>query len=216
LVPQVSGRDYCTVRKPARAEITEKKSRFIASVARTGSVLEAQEFIDRVSGEFRDASHNTYAYIVNEGGMLHQKHSDAGEPQGTAGLPIMEVLKNSGLVNSAAVVTRYFGGTLLGAGGLARAYGKSALAGVEKAGIIRMVYSAVAEITSDYHLSQKVLGHIASLGYIIVDTAYTHNVIIRTAVPLTEKEKFYSDIINITNARAVIEYISEKYVEMEV
>lgn len=122
-----------TVAEGVREQIIIKKSRFIASVAPINSPHEAVEFVRKVSGEFADATHNVYAWVTQRE-QVEQKFSDDGEPSGTAGRPVLEVIKKSGLTNVAVVVTRYFGGIMLGAGGLVRAYSESARVGLEAAG----------------------------------------------------------------------------------
>ncbi|HOQ06313.1 MAG TPA: YigZ family protein, partial [Clostridiales bacterium] len=129
-------KDYLTVSKEAVAEIEEKKSRFIATVRPVSSEQEAQDFINRLKARYWDATHNVYAYYICAGNVV-QKFSDDGEPSGTAGLPVLEAIKKTGVQDVAVVVTRYFGGTLLGASGLVRAYGRSAALGIDAAGIVR-------------------------------------------------------------------------------
>jgi len=115
---------YKTVSKEGTAEIVEKKSRFIASVKPVSTEEEALEFVSQVKAKYRDARHNVYAYVVTENNI--SRFTDDGEPSGTAGAPVLDVILKEGLTDVAIVVTRYFGGTLLGTGGLVRAYGKSA------------------------------------------------------------------------------------------
>lgn len=122
-----------TVAETVREQIIIKKSRFIASVAPINTPSDAIEFVRKVSGEFADATHNVYAWIA-EGEQVEQKFYDDGEPSGTAGRPVLEVIKKSGFTNVAVVVTRYFGGIMLGAGGLVRAYSESARVGLVAAG----------------------------------------------------------------------------------
>jgi len=131
----VMQRDYKTVYKYAQAEIEEKKSRFIASVKPVNSAAEAVDFINIFKTKYWDATHNVYAYHIG-GNNIVQRYSDDGEPSGTAGIPVLEIIKKMELEDLAIVVTRYFGGTQLGASGLIRAYGKSAAAGIEAAQII--------------------------------------------------------------------------------
>jgi uncharacterized YigZ family protein len=127
--------DYKTIAAPVRAEYIEKRSRFIASLTPIASEREAAGFIEKIKAECRDARHNTFAYLVKDGA---QRYSDDGEPQGTAGLPELEVLRRRGVVNTAIVITRYFGGILLGAPGLVRAYCRAATDALDAAEIIKM------------------------------------------------------------------------------
>ena len=125
---------FTTVRQAARAEFEEKRSVFIGHVMRTDTEEEAQAFIKQIKKEFQDATHNVSAYLMQ--GEIVARYSDDGEPQGTAGMPVLDVIRKSGVRNVCVVVTRYFGGTLLGAGGLVRAYSHAASLAIEAAGII--------------------------------------------------------------------------------
>ena len=121
---------YKILYKEGEAEISEKKSRFIAHIAPAQTEEEAQAFIEKIKKQYWDARHNCYAYIIGDKGQI-QRFSDDGEPQGTAGKPILDIIAATGLVNCLIIVTRYFGGVLLGTGGLIRAYQASAKAGLD-------------------------------------------------------------------------------------
>lgn len=162
--------DYKTVAEEATAEFTEKRSRFIAQVAPVKNEEEALAFLESVRAGHREARHNVYAYICRENNI--SRYSDDGEPSGTAGLPVMNVLTKQGLTDVCVVVTRYFGGILLGAGGLARAYGKSAADGVLAAGVCEMIHSAVYKITVEYPLLGKIQHVLGERGYQILDTDF--------------------------------------------
>ena len=130
---------YCTTQGRARAEIVEKKSRFIATVQHVETEEEALAFLDEIRSEHRMARHNVYAYVLREGGAGVQgrvRYSDDGEPQKTAGMPTLEAIQHAGLTDVAVVVTRYFGGILLGTGGLVRAYTQATQAGIAAADIV--------------------------------------------------------------------------------
>ncbi len=162
--------NYKTVTEEATAEFTEKRSRFIAQVAPVQNEAEALDFLESVRAKHREARHNVYAYICRENNI--SRYSDDGEPSGTAGLPVMNVLTKQGLTDVCVVVTRYFGGILHGAGGLARAYGKSAADGVLRAGVCEMIHSAVYTLTMEYPLLGKVQHVIGERGYQILDTDF--------------------------------------------
>lgn len=148
-------RSYVTLARPATAEIVVRKSRFIANVSPVSTEEEAVAFIEKIRGEHRDATHNVFAYTVGwNPGVVRQ--SDDGEPSGTSGRPTLEVLQREGLNNVACVVTRYFGGILLGAGGLVRAYSSAAHEAVKAAGRVRRQPGAELEITLDYTWLGKV------------------------------------------------------------
>ena len=133
---------YITVSRPGSGEIIISKSRFIGYAAPSDNEDNALAFLDRIRNEHKSARHHCYAYIIGENSGI-MRYSDDGEPGGTAGLPIMDVMKGRNIVNCCLVVVRYFGGILLGTGGLVRAYTQSALAALESAGVVRM------ELTSD-------------------------------------------------------------------
>jgi len=140
--------DYLTVRAYASDEFCERKSRFIGHIAPVRTEEEAQAFIAQIAKEHREASHNVFAYLLREGGL--SRCSDNGEPQGTAGVPVLEVLRREGLTDVCAVVTRYFGGILLGTGGLTRAYSHGAKLAVDAADILCMTPCVEAEVSCDY------------------------------------------------------------------
>lgn len=145
--------EYRTIADFATDEFVEKKSRFIGYIAPARSEEEAVAFINRIREMHREATHNVYAYILREGQT--RRYSDDGEPQGTAGIPVLDVLQKAGLVDVVAVVTRYFGGTLLGAGGLVRAYTAGARMAMEAGRIRTMSPCTVLELDIDYGLYGK-------------------------------------------------------------
>ena len=140
---------YKTIYKEAEAEIIEKKSKFIATVRPVKTEEEAQSFIEEMRKKYWDATHNVFAYQIGERNQI-QRFSDDGEPSGTAGLPVLDVLKGEDVKDVAIVVTRYFGGTLLGTGGLVRAYGKAAKEGLLEAGIIEKKLYRRFHVITDY------------------------------------------------------------------
>jgi uncharacterized YigZ family protein len=145
--------DYKTVKAPVRAEFIEKRSKFIASVSPCKTAEEATEFISRIKTEFYDARHNCFAYIIKDGA---ERFSDDGEPQGTAGMPILEVIRRRELKNVAVVVTRYFGGILLGAPGLVRAYNHTASIGLDSAKTVTMCLCDVLSLSVTYDFYARV------------------------------------------------------------
>ncbi len=208
-------KEYLTVRAEASAELEEKKSRFIATVKPVVSEEEAQSFVNGLKSRYWDAAHNVYAYYICGNNIL-QKFSDDGEPSGTAGLPVLEALKKLEVQDAAVVVTRYFGGTLLGAAGLVRAYGKSAALGIEAAGIVKRQLCIEAWIALDYSLLGKVQAIVASKGYRIKDTVYAQNVDLYLHVPVDEYEAFSALLTEATNARAFIQAGEKAYITVGV
>ena len=142
------------IRKPSREEIIEKKSRFIASVYPVFSKEEAEEKISEVKKELWEATHNVYAYILPDN---ISKYSDDGEPQGTAGLPVYNVLSKKDIYNVLVIVTRYFGGTLLGKGGLIRAYTDATIKGLEQADVYEVIAYSDIQITCEYNVKDRIL-----------------------------------------------------------
>lgn len=147
---------YLSVGKTTRNEIIIEKSRFICTICIVNGEEEARDFVLKIKDEFKDATHNCYAYISDSEGC-QQRFSDDGEPQGTAGVPMLETLKNKNLFCTAAVVTRYFGGIKLGTGGLARAYSDSVLRGIDKAGIKNNILSFGVDCLVPYTFYSNIL-----------------------------------------------------------
>jgi len=204
-------KEYLTVACEATAELEEKKSRFIASVKPAATEEEAVQFIKNLKTKYWDATHNVYAYYIG-GGNLSQKFSDDGEPSGTAGLPVLEAIKKAGLEDVVVVVTRYFGGTLLGAAGLVRAYGKSASLGIEAAGIVRCRLCFETNISMDYPLLGKVQALTASKKYKIKDTVYAQDVNMTIYIPVDEIDGFRALITEMTNAQVRIDTGEKSYI----
>ena len=154
--------DYRTIRGTAVGEYEEKKSRFIAQLSFADSEEAAVAFLEKVRAENRTARHNVYAYRLREGNR--ERYSDDGEPAKTAGTPALEVLQHSGLTDLIVVVTRYFGGILLGAGGLVRAYSHACSLALEAAGVVTMAPCAAMELTVDYSYYERVNNLLADHG----------------------------------------------------
>jgi len=196
-------KEYLTVSKEAVAELEEKKSRFIATVKPVQTEEEAQSFIQSLKSKYWDATHNVYAYYICRDNIV-QKFSDDGEPSGTAGLPVLEAIKKHGVEDVAVVVTRYFGGTLLGASGLVRTYGKSASLGIETAGIIKRQLCFETKVCLDYSMFGKIQSLIAEKGYKIKETVYSEDVSIYLYIPVDELDKFTKMVTEATSARALV------------
>jgi uncharacterized YigZ family protein len=184
----------------------EKKSKFISYIAPVYTEQEAVDFINAIKKKHYDASHNCSAFIIGEAGNI-QRSSDDGEPSGTAGLPILEVLRKESLTNTAIVVTRYFGGIMLGGGGLIRAYTQGCADAVKAAGIMRLQPYDHYEVTIDYSMLSKIQHEIVKKEYLIDNTQYMDVVTLKMLVMPEQSEAFQEDIIQWTNANALIEYI---------
>lgn len=194
---------YTTVEKLAEAEIVEKRSRFIATVKPVLTEGEALEFLNELRQKYWNATHNVYAYIIEENNIM--RYSDDGEPGGTAGMPVLDILKKEGLTNLIVVVTRYFGGILLGTGGLVHAYSKSAKAGVEAAGILDMVLCREVILECEYTLLGKLQNEFSKWENIIQgEPIYTDKVSFPVYLPVGECDNFCNSITDKTNAQVEI------------
>ena len=191
-----------TISKPAQTEIMVKKSRFIASAIPVDHEQEAINFIKQVKKEHNQANHNVYAYLINE----HiQRYSDDGEPGGTAGRPVLDVIKHKGLSGIALVITRYFGGILLGAGGLARAYADAAVRGIEVAGINERLLYQELKISMDYHWLGLIKHEIENSGGQQIDAMYGQRVNMQVYLRPEVLEVVVKRLIDKTAAQVVVE-----------
>lgn len=203
---------YKTVSDGAQTVYIDKKSKFIANVKPVETEEDALEFLAQIKKQYSDASHNVYAYIIDENNIT--RYSDDGEPGGTAGMPVLDTIRKEGLVDVIVVVTRYFGGTLLGTGGLVRAYTASAKSGLTEAGIVTMTLCNTVEIKADYTLIGRIQYKISSENYILEDTAYGDYVTFKICCRIGDTERFLEDMVDLTDGR--IEYsVSEepKYIK---
>lgn len=191
---------YRTVKNTACAELVEKRSRFISTVKPAATEAEAVEFINELKQKYWDATHNVYAYIIEENNIM--RYSDDGEPSGTAGMPVLDILKKEGLTNLVVVVTRYFGGILLGTGGLVHTYSRSAKQGVLAAQMIDMLLCRELRIKCDYTLLGKIQNEIHNKDIIEGEVTYTDNVEIPLFIPVGDFERFKADMVELTNAKA--------------
>lgn len=194
----------------AQAEIVEKKSRFIATVRPVSSEQEAGAFIDEMKKKYYDARHNCSAYIIGRKGEI--KHSsDDGEPGGTAGRPMLEVLEGSGIRNIAVVVTRYFGGTLLGTGGLVRAYQGALKKALDECKTARQRYGVRLKIGTDYNNVGKIQYLMANRKIPIADSSYGADVMLEVIAPIEEYDGLCRDITEATSATAKLDELERMY-----
>ncbi len=183
----------------AKDSFIEKKSEFISYVKRVESEDEAKEFIEQIKKKHSDATHNCYAYILK--GTEIARFSDDGEPQGTAGMPILEVIKREGLVGVCVVVTRYFGGILLGAGGLVRAYAKGAKIGIDKAGVAEFCEHITFDFTVSYSDYEKVLRDLDKLSVINAGADFGENVVFHLSCTEEMYQAFVTYCMNLTGGK---------------
>lgn len=189
--------------EPATSEIVEKKSRFIAHMKHCETAQEAESFIDEMKKKYWDARHNCSAFIIGNNAEL-TRCSDDGEPSGTAGRPMLEVLLGSGIRNVCVVVTRYFGGVLLGTGGLVRAYSQSVKDTIEHASLGVLVQGEKLLIETDYNGVGKILYLLGKYGLEPLQSEYGEQVNITVQVPNTEAEKLKKEVTETTNGKAEI------------
>lgn len=201
---------YKTIYQGNVGEIIEKKSRFIATVRLVESEEEALAFIEEMRKKYWNATHNCFAYVIGEHREI-VRCSDDGEPSGTAGKPMLDVLLGEELYNTAVVVTRYFGGTLLGTGGLVRAYSKAVQEGLAQSQIIEKQYGIILEIGTDYQGLGKIQYIIGENKIPLLDSQYTDVVTLQVLLPMGEKERFVAELIEGTNGRVQIEEKEELY-----
>lgn len=205
---------YHTVKGFGEHEIVIQKSRFIAHINRATTEEEAQQFIQEIKKKHWNATHNCSAYLIGEHDQI-QKANDDGEPSGTAGVPILEVLKKKHLKDTVVVITRYFGGIKLGAGGLIRAYGKATSEGLLATGIVERKLMRVMHTKIDYTLLGKVENELRSSTYILKDIHYLENVEFETFVEEEQTEQFQKWMIELTNGKCEISKGEVTYLEQE-
>lgn len=208
-------KDYKTVKGFGEREIVLSKSRFIAYVNRAESEEEAIEFINSIKKKHPNATHNCSCYMVGEHDQI-QKANDDGEPSGTAGVPMLEVLKKQGLKDTVVVVTRYFGGIKLGGGGLIRAYGKATTEGIDAAQVVERKLHHVMKISIDYTWLGKVENEIRNSHYNLSDIQYADFVHLLVDVLQKDEETFTNWIIEITNGQSSINCVDKKFVEFTI
>lgn len=204
---------YKTVSERSQTTLIEKKSRFIANVCPVKNEDEALAFLSEIRSKYPDATHNVYAYVIDENNIF--RYSDDGEPSGTAGMPVLDAIRRSDIVDVCVVVTRYFGGTLLGTGGLVHTYGASAKSGLIASKIVLRQLCDIISVRVDYTLLGKMQYEIASNGYLLEDTIYEDEVTFIISCPKNNTEKFLADITNMTNGKARCNKINTKYVDID-
>lgn len=205
--------EYSTILGASEVVYEDRKSKFISRAKPVSSESDAISFINFIKEKHRDATHNVYAYSVNEDGVLLQRFTDDGEPGGTSGKPTLEAINRLELLNIVIVTTRYFGGTLLGTAGLIRAYGKSAKLAIEEAKIVKMVYRTRLKIICEYTMLGMLQNLVIRQGYMIETIDYNENVDIFVLVPKEKLESFMKKVINETNDRVLLEKLDDVYVK---
>lgn len=203
--------EYKTVKNSACDEFTEKRSRFIGYVRPVKTADEASAFIAEIQKKHWDAKHNVYAYILREGNL--KRCSDDGEPQGTAGIPTLDVLEKSGVTDVAVVVTRYFGGILLGGGGLVRAYSHAAHLALTAGEIITMGLCTILQMDVDYPLYARLLPLLEKSEAKILNTDFADSVRITVSVDSALSDGFQAKIVDFSGGQLYPQKIGEKFAE---
>lgn len=203
--------EYKTVKHSASDEFTEKRSRFIGYVRPVQTVEEATAFVAEIQKKHWDAKHNVYAYILRDGNV--KRYSDDGEPQGTAGVPTLDVLEKSGVTDVAVVVTRYFGGILLGGGGLVRAYSHAAHLALAAGEIITMGLCSILTVSVDYPFYAKLLPFLEKTAAKILDTDFSEKVRITLSMDSTLEADFCNKIFDFSGGQVMPQKIGEKFAE---
>jgi uncharacterized YigZ family protein len=204
--------NYRTVKGYGESEYIIQRSRFITFVMRVETEEEALDFINNIKKMHHTATHNCSAYMIGEHDDI-QKANDDGEPSGTAGVPILEVLKKQKLKDTAIVVTRYYGGIKLGGGGLIRAYGRAASDGIAAAGIVECKLHYLMKVTVEYTWLGKVENEVRQSTYILEDISYMEDVDIFLFVPVEDEDAFLLWMNEITNGQAKISSVTTKFLE---
>lgn len=202
--------EYKILYEGGTAEIVEKKSRFIATLRPVETEEEALSFLEETRKKYWDSSHNCYAWILGEKSDM-KRCSDDGEPSQTAGKPILGVLEGAGVTKVCAIVTRYFGGTLLGTGGLVRAYSGAVQAGLSESTVLTVKPARKAAVTTDYNGVGKIQYMLGTEGLTTLDSQYTDSVKLTVLVPDSFVEQFAAEVTELTSGRAAVEYLDEVY-----
>lgn len=206
---------YLTVNLSGTGEQFIQKSRFIGYVKRVESEKDAQAFIHTIKKKHYDANHNCYAYVIGENNHI-QKANDDGEPSGTAGIPMLEILKKQNLRDTIVIVTRYFGGVKLGAGGLIRAYGSTVTIALNKTGIVKKIFMKGFKVIVDYPLLGKLENELRESEFVLDTIDYLEQVSFYIYVESNSTNGFTDWIINLTSNQAEIEETINKYLEIPV
>ena len=200
---------YVTVHHYASFEYEDRKSIFIGEALPVSTEEDALRFIDSIKKKYPDARHHVYAYVLRDNSIM--RFSDDGEPQGTAGMPVLDVIRKNGLTDIVLVVTRYFGGTLLGTGGLVKAYTSASVGAVQNAEIITYDIYVTLNFEVTYSDYQKLSPIFSEVGFRIGDTRYTDKVVVTGSVRKSYCDTFVDKLIQSTSGRAKINIIDEKF-----
>ncbi len=186
-------KEFITIKENIQAELVEKKSKFIANLIYVENTNEAEKIIRETKKKYFDARHNCIAYRVIEKGQIVERFSDNGEPSGTAGAPMLNILQKNGYVNVLIIVTRYFGGILLGTGGLVRAYSNSLMLAIEKSQKIKKVFGEIDEVVLEYSEMENFKYYCKNNEINIVEIEYQEKIVCKIELETDKKEKLLKD-----------------------
>lgn len=203
--------DYKTIKIEAQDEVVIKKSHFIGYAKPVQTAEEAMEFVNKIKKMNHSATHNVFAYVLKDG--VSKRYSDDGEPQGTAGVPMLDVITKEGIVDCAVVVTRYFGGILLGTGGLVRAYTEGAKIALSAAQIIKMTSCKTGEILCDYTFYGKLNAFLGNKDVEVVGTDFADNVCLKVKMQAKDFDEFKNEVFDMSHGRFSCEEICEEFCE---
>lgn len=201
--------EYKTVEKEANDFFIEKKSKFIGYAKPVKTQEEAVEFISEIKSKHWDATHNVYAYVLRENNI--QRYSDDGEPSGTAGVPVLDVMLKESLVDVCVVATRYFGGTLLGAGGLVRAYSHTSKIALEAAGIITMAQCSIMSAEVDYSFYDRLNILLSDFSAVILDTSFSDKVCVEFSVKENTVDLLNAKLIDVSNGKYALKFLRSEF-----
>lgn len=201
--------EYKTVEKEASDFFIEKKSKFIGYAKPVKTQEDALEFISKIKSKHWDATHNVYAYVLRENNI--QRYSDDGEPSGTAGVPVLDVMLKESLVDVCVVATRYFGGTLLGAGGLVRAYSHTSKIALDAAGIITMAQCSVMSAEVDYSFYDRLNILLSDFSAVILNTSFSDKVCVEFSVKENTVDSLNSKLIDVSNGKYALKFLRSEF-----
>lgn len=201
--------EYKTVEKEASDFFIEKKSKFIGYAKPVKTQEEAVDFISKIKSKHWDATHNVYAYVLRENNI--QRYSDDGEPSGTAGVPVLDVMLKESLVDVCVVATRYFGGTLLGAGGLVRAYSHTSKIALEAAEIITMAQCSVMSAEVDYSFYDRLNILLSDFSAVILDTSFSDKVCVEFSVKENIVDLLNAKLIDVSNGKYALKFLRSEF-----
>lgn len=201
--------EYKTVEKEASDFFIEKKSKFIGYAKPVKTQEEAVDFISEIKSKHWDATHNVYAYVLRENNI--QRYSDDGEPSGTAGVPVLDVMLKESLVDVCVVATRYFGGTLLGAGGLVRAYSHTSKIALEAARIIIMAQCSVMSAEVDYSFYDRLIILLSDFSAVILNTSFSDKVCVEFSVKENTVDLLNAKLIDVSNGKYISKFLRSEF-----